>query len=373
MTNIVVLGAGVTGLTVAHELLQNPNNKVTIVSKNFPTDFKIDKCYTSPIAGANWQSFASNDDKFVQNIDTVGYKKFKKLIKNNPECGVTNRKNRNYITKLKFDKEMKGEKEFPWFSDNSKLDCNFRELDQNELIDGMAYGFEYDGFVIRTSYYLTFLINQMWKISGYEKNNFFNGIPGVKSNSRLSLRRKSVSSLAEAKNYHHLGKADLVINCAGLAARELADLEESEKLKLKPIRGVVFVAENNVGLDRITIVETGDDEPEHEELYIMPRREGELIIGGCFQVGNESQDVDSALKDRILGRCKKYLTQYNWDQIKIVREQVGFRPYREGGYRIQRIGNIIHCYGMAGAGFQSSWGCAQQVLKLTNEEVKAKL
>lgn len=369
MTNIVVIGAGVTGLTVAHELLMaDPENKVTIVSKNFPTDFKMDKNYTSPIAGANWESFATDEDLNVQQIDTVGYRKFIHFAKTRPEAGVTARLNRVLVTMDRFKNVDNSAKHFPWFQN---LDPNFRELRADEYdTKKFAYGYEFDSIVIRTSYYMTFLINEMWKIAGpAASSNQFSGVPGENGfhESRFNIKRHSLTSIKEAFNLHASGVADIVVNCSGLGAKYLEDIEPEEKEKMVPIRGVVFVLENNTGLDRITVVETGKDEPSDEALYIMPRREGELILGGCFQKGNHSEFVEPSLKNRILSRAQKYLPEYDWSNMKIAREQVGFRPFREGGYRIERTGKIVHCYGMGGAGFQSSWGSAERAVKLVKE------
>lgn len=48
-TNIIVLGAGVTGLTTALVLKQKGYKNVTIVAKYVPGDMSIE--YTSPYAG----------------------------------------------------------------------------------------------------------------------------------------------------------------------------------------------------------------------------------------------------------------------------------------------------------------------------------
>jgi D-amino-acid oxidase len=364
MTNFVVVGAGILGITNAYELLrENPNNKVTIVAQHFPTDFEFKNIYTSPIAGANWESFASIDDKFVQEIDAIGYKKFYELIKDRPESGVTARKNVVYITHERFNKDGKI-KNIPWFGigENAKK-YGFRELNKNEFNkDKFVYGYEFDGMVIRTSYYMTFLINECWRLSGDAEG----------PNARFSLLRGTVKTLKEAFKLHSSGeKADFVINCTGLLSRDLLDISIEERKKMYPVRGVVYVAKNTTGLKKVTVVEIGKED---EALYVMPRREGELIIGGCFQIDNESKFVDEALKDRILGRCMKYLPEFNWENLEIIRQQVGFRPFRKGGYRIERDGKIVHCYGVGGAGFQSSWGCAEKVGKLiSNFENRSKL
>ena len=357
MTRIVVVGSGVVGITNAYSLLKkDPSNEVTIVSQNFPTDFEFKKVYTSPIAGANWASFATLEDKFVQEIDTVGYYKFQDLIKNRPEAGVTARKDISYVTKEKFAKDGHVKK-FPWFAYGEiGADCGFRELDVSEFDnDKFEYGFEFDGLVIRTSYYMTFLINECWRLSGASE--------GPKA--RFALRRGSIKKLSEAFDLHASGRrADVVVNCTGLLARELEDLEPEERRKIYPVRGVVYVVKNTTGVKKITIVEI---DKEDESLYLMPRREGEMIIGGCFQKNKESRYVDPGLRERILGRCSYYLPEFNWKNLEVVREQVGFRPYREGGYRIERKGRIVHCYGTGGAGYQSSWGCAEKVLNLVSQ------
>lgn len=364
MTKIVVVGAGVIGLTCAHELLKDPSNEVTVVSQQFPTDFEFSTIYTSPIAGANWLSFAADEDKFTQNIDKVGYKKYKELVKR-PESGVTARKECAYIPH-----STTGKKFFdglPWFLKNGlEKQFGLRVYDKSEYDTTLfSNAYEFDGFNIRTGYYMTFLINEMWKMSGSAE----------KPDSRFGMVRKSIKKLSEAYSLHHLGGvADIVINCTGFLAKELEDIEEDEREKIYPVRGIVFVAENNTGMKKNTLVDIFDPKHPDEKLYFMPRREGELIMGGVFQENNLSSNVDPAFIHRLVTRCKKYLSQYNWDDLKIVRTQVGYRPFRKGGYRIERVGNKIHCYGLGSAGFQSSWGCAEKVVGLVNDfKSKSKL
>ncbi len=356
MTRYVVVGAGVVGLTNALSLLRaDPTNEVTIVAQHFPTDFDVTNVYTSPIAGANWESFASDEDTFVQGIDLIGYRKFQEYIRERPEAGVTERKNLNLVTRERYVKDGHI-KQIPWFCKGEfAKEFKFRELNESEFdTEKFAYGFEYDGMVIRTSYYMTFLLNECWRESGAAEG----------PRARFSLKRDTINRLRDAFAMNGCGsqqRADYVINCTGLQARSLEDITKGEQDKMYPVRGVVYVAKNNVGMEKITVVET---ELSDEALYIMPRREGELIIGGCFQVGNESREVDDTLGERILGRCQQYLPEFPWEKLEIVRRQVGFRPFRKGGYRIEREGRVVHCYGMGGAGFQSSWGCAARVGEL---------
>jgi len=55
-TNVVVLGAGVIGLTIAHVLTEGANASrfsVSVVARDLPEDFHS-QGYASPWAGANW-------------------------------------------------------------------------------------------------------------------------------------------------------------------------------------------------------------------------------------------------------------------------------------------------------------------------------
>jgi D-amino-acid oxidase len=54
----------------------------------------------------------------------------------------------------------------------------------------------------------------------------------------------------------------------------------------------------------------------------------------------------------------------------VIREVVGFRPTRKSGLRLERAHDldvegrlipVLHNYGHAGAGWQSCWGCAEEV------------
>jgi D-amino-acid oxidase len=77
-TNIIVLGAGVVGLTSALVLADAyPSATIRVVAKHFPGDRSIE--YTSPWAGANWSSMA-HDNGPLEKLDEVTFKRFGQLI-----------------------------------------------------------------------------------------------------------------------------------------------------------------------------------------------------------------------------------------------------------------------------------------------------
>ena len=61
------------------------------------------------------------------------------------------------------------------------------------------------------------------------------------------------------------------------------------------------------------------------------------------------------------------------EALQVIRHQIGFRPVREGGPRIERevindptlgVLNIVHCYGAGRFGFQASYGMADLAVEI---------
>jgi len=83
MPNIVVVGAGVSGLTTALLLSKNPDYKVTIVAKHMPGDYDIE--YTSPWAGANYLPVSNTaGNRWEKNT----WPELERLAKEVPEAGI---------------------------------------------------------------------------------------------------------------------------------------------------------------------------------------------------------------------------------------------------------------------------------------------
>ncbi|OWB58773.1 hypothetical protein B5S28_g4850 [[Candida] boidinii] len=350
MSKVVVIGAGVIGLTNALMLLQKGYD-VTIIAKHLPSDFDFGQEYTSPIAGANWHSFANNDQIEIQNFDKPGYKKFLHFADYVPKAGVVRRKNVNYITKDKL-KQEGGKIELPWFKDFVE---GFRILNENELPSDIGFGFEFDGVVISTTIYLNYLLLECVDLGA-------------------TYKRVNLTKLSDAIKYHSTGKpADLIVNCSGLLAKHLVNDKT-----VYPVRGQVLLVENSC--PNLLTVEYHDPNHPNEMLYIMPRKEGGSVIGGCFlpNPNDNNGSIDYELAERILINAKKYMPKLidsnfnnNPNVFKIIRYQVGYRPFREDGYRIEKeIINsgikVVHCYGHGGAGFQSSYGTCSKSVSLVD-------
>lgn len=148
-------------------------------------------------------------------------------------------------------------------------------------------------------------------------------------------------------------KFELVINCAGIGARELV-----RDVDLQPHRGQVAIVSRIEGLSAAIVC---DDAP---LMYAIPRT-NDCIFGGTNEL-SDNLTADPATTARIVTECSRVL---NIDKPRVLAERVGLRPYRTSGVRLEgdRLldGRIaIHNYGHGGAGFTLSWGCAREVLDI---------
>ena len=146
---------------------------------------------------------------------------------------------------------------------------------------------------------------------------------------------------------------ELVINCAGIGARELVDDAD-----LEPHRGQVAIVSK---IDNLTCAIVCDDEP---LMYAIPRA-NDCVFGGTNEL-SDKPDVDPAVTARIVTECSRVL---NIENPKVLTARVGLRPFRKSGVRLEgnelRDGRkVIHNYGHGGAGFTLSWGCAREVVDL---------
>lgn len=238
----------------------------------------------------------------------------------------------------------------PWFKDTVP---NFRVLKKEELGEGVDHATSFTSVCINTAIYLPWLVSQCLKAGVTFKRAVFKHI-----------------SEASATNFHPSGNVNLVVNCTGLLASKLGGVMDTSVI---PARGQTVLVRNDAG--KMMDI-SGTDDGDGEACYVMTRAAGGgTILGGSYQKGNWESQVDPNLAIRIMERAVKLCPQLTngggIEQLDVIRHGVGLRPVREGGTRIEKekIGGVwvVHNYGAGGAGYQSSYGCAQAAVKLVEE------
>ncbi len=146
---------------------------------------------------------------------------------------------------------------------------------------------------------------------------------------------------------------DLVVDCAGIGARELA-----RDADLEPHRGQVAIVPKIDGLSCAIVC---DDAP---LMYAIPRT-NDCVFGGTNEV-SDNLAPDPATTQQIVAECSRVL---KIEKPPVLAARVGLRPFRKSGVRVERDRlrdgrTVIHNYGHGGAGFTLSWGCAREVLDI---------
>lgn len=304
----LVLGAGVSGLTVACRL-QEEGWRVRIRTADEPD------ATTSAVAAAIWYPYRAEPRERVLEWGRRSFVRFTELARDRTS-GVVMRDG------LEVFREPTGD---PWWVSAVP---GLRRADADDLPGGFVDGLELTLPVIEMPVYLHWLLRRFVSQGG-------------------ELLLQSVEDLAEVTD-----NADVVVNCVGLAARDLVG-----DAAVEPVRGqVVRVA--NPGIRRFVV--------HHADTvtYVVPRSR-DLVLGGTAEDGRWDTAPDPDVAEDILERCRQLVPEL--DGAPVIGHAVGLRPARPE-VRVERDEvdgtPVIHDYGHGGAGVTLSWGCADEVVRL---------
>src|SRR3954471_1224036 len=171
---------------------------------------------------------------------------------------------------------------------------------------------------------------------------------------RLEALRGAGTAGAFASLDEPLARAPVVVDCAGLGARELAGDES-----LLAVRGQILRVECPA------IDEWFLDQADAERLVYVVPRERDVVLGGTAVDDDEDPAVRADTAAAIRARCEAAVPALRG--ARVVGEAVGLRPARPA-VRLEAEaragGTVVHCYGHGGAGVTLAWGCAEEVSRL---------
>ncbi|MCJ1318968.1 hypothetical protein MMC15_004300 [Xylographa vitiligo] len=376
--HIVVVGAGVSGLTTALLLSKNPAYRITVAAKYMPGDYDIE--YASPWAGANYLPVSAAGTAAAEH-DRNTWPELARLARDVPEAGVHFQDTTIYAHASDSANELF--KPDPYFAEFLP---NFRLLPPAQH-PGYDHATAFTSVCINTSIYLPWLLSRCAAAGVHFRRAVFTHIADA-----ARLQPSSPSSSAGQGP----ATADVVVNCTGLSSLRLGGVADPT---LTPVRGqTVLVRNEAAGMAASSRTADG----EGEMCYVMQRAVGGgTLLGGCAQPGNWDATVDPNLAVRIMQRavalCPALVgersehsehskhserdhsepnehdspPQRGIAQLSIIRHQVGLRPVRKDGVRLakERIGGVwtVHNYGHGGYGYQASYGCAGVAVGLVGE------
>jgi D-amino-acid oxidase len=310
--DVLVIGCGVSGLSCGIRLLAQ-GFRVRIWARDLPPHT------TSNVAAAIWYPYKAFPEERVLAWSARSFEVFVELLAD-PLAGVA------MTTLLEPFMERVAD---PWWVTAVP---HFRRATPDELPPDFVDGYLADVPLIETPIYMRYLVDR------------FLGAGGV-------IEQRVIGDLTAVAT-----TSPLIINCAGLGARELVGDET-----LYPIRGQIVRVTAVPGLRAFV------DEHSHLTLaYIIPRRDG-VVLGGTAEEGDWDLAVDEGTGVTIYQKCLQLEPRLQGAQI--LEHLVGLRPGRpQVRLEVEHLTadcTVIHNYGHGGAGFTLSWGCAEEVVERT--------
>ncbi|HEX4091777.1 MAG TPA: FAD-dependent oxidoreductase [Trebonia sp.] len=306
--DIVVVGAGVVGLTTAITLAES-GLSTRVVAAEPPSQA------TSVAAGAIWGPVRCGPDDRCRAWAQAALAVFSALA-DEPSAGVRQAHGREVARTVASP---------PAWAD---LLADLRLLDAAELPAGFASGWSYTAPAISMPVYLEYLLNRYASGGG-------------------TVEYATVASLAAVD-------APVVVNCTGIGARSLVPDES-----LVPVRGQVVVVENP-GISEFYIDHGADATPEY--VYAFPH-DDVVILGGTAEEGAFDRAPRPEVSARIIRDCADAIPALAG--ARVLTERVGLRPCRpEVRLEAEALPGgrtLWHNYGHGGAGVTLSWGCAREI------------
>ena len=269
----------------------------------------------------------------------------------------------------------KDDSEYFWFAD---VCGGIRMSENHKMASSRApYAYEFRSLCMSVPLYTKWLVEQLQ-----------GPLPGPVGPPVEFVRVTTLESLTAAA--HIVRSASLLVNATGLGSQDLAEVQDKS---VYPIRGQVVLVDaprfRDANVARcVTFIDGA------HSVYVIPRaRSGHVILGGTFDVGvSNPLQPNRAVTERILREAVKAVPELlpdgvdasapdAWRRLRVISENVGLRPARRGGARVEldakpiTIGHrnvgVIHAYGIGPAGYQTSHGIAAEVGALADQWLAA--
>lgn len=383
-THVVVIGAGVIGLTTATLLQESlpAGTSIIIVAAELPIDslaknVKIETTsdatpsvdYASMWAGAHHRPipYLTTDNKDYNELSGPQQQMQSQLAS---EHQMTLRTAHRMLSLARSDPQS-GIKVVPAaeFLENppsenigmktgyiyASPDDRFRILSQAELntlnakqerspqIGLVKWACEYETYIVNPHVYCQYLLRQFQDHGG-------------------KVIRKRLQKLSDALHVIADAKPSIIVNCSGIGKFDFPDQ------KTKIIRGQTVLVRNE--FDKTLTRQCADG----SWSFLIPRPLGAgTIVGGTKQIDDPEASPRLKERQKLLEDAVRYFPEFvdSVEKFEVIQDNVGRRPWREGGMRIE-IDNdvladratVIHGYGAGGRGYEISWGAAEKICGL---------
>ncbi|MDP1558429.1 MAG: FAD-dependent oxidoreductase [Nitrosomonas sp.] len=352
---IMVIGAGISGLTTAICLREQGFGVVIVAEKFAPA-------LVSNVAGALWEwpPAACGKHGTPRSLErskvwcVTAYEKFKALQAEfgSTATGIYLRKATFYFREIleNLPEDLNKMNELA-----GKVDDFRRGLDiVPKTIDlafqkGIRDAYQHMAPMVDTDVYLQWLFHQAESL----------GCRIIEEKIEVNLIEQEQALLAR---FH----CAAIVNCAALGSIEIAN-----DPSMYPLRGALVRVKDEQGLvdgaHCISHKELSNDE--QSIIFIVPRgHQDTVILGGLVQLHQwgGSMSLEDPIIRQMYDGCLQFLPVLRslpLDEQEPVRS--GLRPFTEANVCVERVPatHLFYNYGHGGAGVSLSWGCAEEIVE----------
>ncbi|KAI6750369.1 hypothetical protein HG530_014650 [Fusarium avenaceum] len=360
-STIVVIGAGIIGLTSALKIQQlvadsssTQSTSVLLVAKEWPTSIPgapitHSADYASMWAGAHIRPIPASTPQLRREAKWLKLTvvELEEHLQSEPGCGIRRLPGIEYLEDPPNEYVQQNAQSF---ADETGLP-GYRKYEAHELPDGAKLGYEYETYCINAPLYSASLLRQFIVQGGKTVQR------DLKSEWEAFILAPSVK---------------LVVNASGMGFGDE---------KCFPIRGQTVLTNLTAAEKTITT-----QKKDGTWSFIIPRSfNGGTVIGGTKEMGNWELEPSQETRARLLEAAQSMIPQAcgqneNSGPLKFIKDVVGRRPAREGGMRVETeakdttwgVKHVVHAYGAGGRGYELSWGVASEVADLTRKVLHLK-
>jgi D-amino-acid oxidase len=343
---MIIVGAGVLGLSTATKLQDAfPGRPICIVAAETPTTSSPTASYASMWAGAHYRPIPAGSSQLKREMELAWQTNeiMKGIAKASPESGVQVMQGVEYLEKpppenlaLKTGDVMAGIRD------------GFRVLAKNELPEGVTWGCVYQAYCVNVAIYCS------WLLKNFQAR-------GGKVIQRTLKCAEDAFAIVEREG---LEEVKFVANCSG----DNFGLDS----KMRVIRGQTVLVKN---FYHKTVTRQMAD---GTWAFLIPRpRGGGTIVGGSKEIGDMEEEPRPETTAKLLQNSIRYFPEFvsRMEEFEIHKNNVGRRPWREGGLRMEAEDLpggrcIIHGYGAGGRGYELSWGVAEKLVQLVRDTTR---
>lgn len=349
--DVLVVGAGVIGITTAIRLREAGYSVIVAASETPTTILKREKSelsgkpegiYTSSGSGGFWMPFYANGERLKQwclsTYDVL------EADANASKPGVS--MHDGFI--LYYEKLPD---ELPFYGERSSM-VSVTSADDERVPSAYAGALRMTVPIVVMDDYLPYLEEYMLSIG-------------------VELRIAELT-MASATDLALKTGRDVIVNCTGVGSASF-----SEDSTVSPGRGVTVRVRRPSSAPNYFITESeGDGLLSRDGLlaYCLPRG-AEYTLGGTIFKDDWRTHTGAAEAEGVLQRCATLLPGVDkWERTSV---WSGLRPLRTGGIRleVQEDGDgtpIVANYGHGGSGVTSCWGCASAVVEIIDGVIARK-